>query len=268
VPTSFFVTYILALSSSKKTFAVTYSIATNRRHQASTKRTLPYNEAISNQTKGPEWDGPSYPISQKHSYSRGYFVMKIENYLIIASTALVLSLPAMAQGVQHSTNEGQLVAANAELVTKLDAKTAKAGDMVTAKLTSSVRLPGSTELKRNTLLTGHIDQVQAAVNNGVSTIVLTFDKAQPKGGQAIAIKSTIVGIYPTGTDLVTPDLSPQMKIEEAPSSAHGYGLTSDVQGSASAVLKADGKNVHVGDGTELQFALAPIAAAGSTAAGN
>jgi hypothetical protein len=193
--------------------------------------------------------------------------MRIAKYLVIASTTLIISLSAMAQDVQHGTNDKQLVAANAELVTKLDAKTAKAGDMVTAKLTSSVRLPGGTELKRNTLLTGHIDQAEAAVNNGVSTIVLTFDRAQPKGGQAIAIKSTIVGIYPNGTDLVTPDLNPQMKIEEAPSSAHGYSLTSDVQGSTSGVLKADGKNVHVGDGTELQFAVAPIATR-STATGN
>jgi hypothetical protein len=193
--------------------------------------------------------------------------MRIAKYLVIASTTLILSLSAVAQDVQHSTNEKHLVAANAELVTKLDAKTAKAGDIVTAKLTSSVRLPGGTELKRNTLLTGHIDQAEAAVNNGVSTIILTFDRAQPKGGQAIAIKSTIVGIYPNGTDLVTPDLNPQMKIEEAPSSAHGYSLTSDAQGSTSGVLKADGKNVHVGDGTELQFAVAPITTR-STATGN
>src|SRR2546430_15350536 len=116
--------------------------------------------------------------------------MRIAQYLVIASTALVLSLSTVAQDIRHSTNEEQLVAANAELVTKIDAKAAKAGDMVTAKLTSSVRLPGGTELKRNTLLIGHIDQVEAAVNNGVSTVVLTFDKAQPKGGQAVAIKST------------------------------------------------------------------------------
>src|ERR1700751_363515 len=98
------------------------------------------------------------PVSQlvKLSYSRSYFVMRIAKYLVIASTTLILSLSAVAQDVQHSTNEKQLVAANAELVTKLDAKTAKAGDIVTAKLTSSVRLPGGTELKRNTLLTGHI----------------------------------------------------------------------------------------------------------------
>jgi DNA repair protein RadC len=107
-------------------------------------------------------------------YSKSYSVMRIAKYVVIASTGLVLSLSAMAQDVQHNRGEGQLVAANAELVTKIDAKTAKAGDVVTAKLTSSVRLSGGTELKHNTLLTGHIDQVQAAGNDGTSTVVLTF----------------------------------------------------------------------------------------------
>jgi hypothetical protein len=98
-------------------------------------------------------------------------------------------------------------------------------------------------------------------------VVLTFDKAQPKDGQAIAIKSTIVGIYPSGTSVLPPDLNPQMKFEQAPSSAHGYSLTSDVQGSNSGVLKADGKNVRLGAGAELQFAVVPIATS-SIAAGN
>ena len=192
--------------------------------------------------------------------------MRIAKYLVIASTALVLSLSAMATDSQPATSAAQLVSANAVLETKIDARTAKAGDAVTAKLTSSIHLPSGTELQRNTLLTGHIDQVQAAVNDGVSTVVLTFDKAQPKDGQAIAIKSTILGIYPSGTDLLPPDLTAQ-KIEQAPSSAHGYSLTSDVQGSNSGVLKADGKNVRLGDGAELQFAVAPLAA-GSAATGN
>jgi hypothetical protein len=193
--------------------------------------------------------------------------MRTAKYLVIASTAFVLSLSAIAKDSQPATNVAQLVAANAVLETRIDARTAKAGDPVTAKLTSSVHLPGGTELLRNTLLTGHIDQAQAAVNDGVSTVVLTFDKAQPKDGQAIAIKSTIVGIYPSGTSVLPPDLNPQMKIEQAPSSAHGYSLTSDVQGSNSGVLKADGKNVRLGAGAELQFAVVPIAIS-STAAGN
>jgi hypothetical protein len=193
--------------------------------------------------------------------------MRTAKYLVIASTALVLSLSAMAKDSQPATNAAQLVSANAVLETGIDARTAKAGDAVTAKLTSSVHLPGGTELQRNTLLTGHIDQVQAAVNDGVSSVVLTFDKAQPKDGQAIAIKSTIVGIYPSGTSLLPPDLNPQLKVEQAPNSAHGYSLTSDVQGSDSGVLKADGKNVRLGAGAQLQFAVAPIATI-STATGN
>jgi hypothetical protein len=58
-----------------------------------------------------------------------------------------------------------------------------------------------------------------------------------------------------------------MKIEQAPSSAHGYSLTSDVQGSSSGVLRADGKNVRLGAGAELQLAVVPITTS-STAAGN
>jgi hypothetical protein len=193
--------------------------------------------------------------------------MRTAKYLVIASTALVLSLSAMAKDSQPATKAAQLVSANAVLETGIDARTAKAGDAVTAKLTSSVHLPGGTELQRNTLLTGHIDQVQAAVNDGFSSVVLTFDRAQPKDGQAIAIKSTIVGIYPSGTSLLPPDLNPQLKVEQAPNSAHGYGLTSDVQGSDSGVLKADGKNVRLGAGAQLQFAVAPIATI-STATGN
>jgi hypothetical protein len=193
--------------------------------------------------------------------------MRIAKYVVITSTAFVLSFSAMAKDSQPTTNAAQLVAANAVLETRIDARTAKVGDSVTAKLSSSVHLPGGTELQRNALLTGHIDQVQAALNDGVSTVVLTFDKAQPKDGQAIAIKSTILGIYPSGTSLLPPDLNPQMKIDQEASSAHGYSVTSDVQGSDSGVLRADGKNVRLGAGAELQFAVAPIATI-STATGN
>ena len=187
--------------------------------------------------------------------------MRFAKYLGVASTALVLTVSAMAQ------NAGQLVAANAELETNINAKTAKVGDSVTAKLTGSVVVPGGTELRSSTLLIGHIDQVQPAGGNGVSTVVLTFDQARPKGGQPIPIKSTIVGLYPQGTETLLPHLNPQFKTEEIPSSAHGYTLTSDVQGANSGVLKEDKKNVHLQAGTEMQFAIA-ASAAGSTASGN
>jgi hypothetical protein len=191
--------------------------------------------------------------------------MKIAKYLGIASLPLALSLTAMAQ----SPNQGQLVQANTELQTRIDAKTAKAGDAVTAKVVSSVHLPGGTEIPRNALLIGHIDQVQPAENNGVSTVVLTFDKAQPKDGQPIAIKSTIVGIPPSSGSFAPMDLNPQLKIEQAAESKHGFSLSSDVQDANSGVLKANGKNVHVVQGTKVEFALASAAAASpATGTGN
>jgi hypothetical protein len=179
---------------------------------------------------------------------------------------LAISFSAMAKDTQSSTDAGQLVAATADLQTNIDAKNAKVGDVVTARLTQSVRIPGGEELHRNTMLIGHIDQVETAENKGVSRIVLTFDKAQPKNGQPIAIKSTIVGVYPNGTAVVPPDLNSKLQIEQDPSSAHGYMLTSDVQGSNSGVLKADGKNVHLQGGTELEFAVARTA--GDSSSGN
>jgi hypothetical protein len=193
--------------------------------------------------------------------------MRIAKYLGIAGVSLALSLTAMAQDLHQSANEGQLVQANTILQTRIDARTAKVGDTVTAKLVSSVHLPGGLEIPRNALLIGHIDQVQPAENNGVSTVVLTFDKAQPKDGQPIAIKSTIVGIQPSNSGFFATELNPQLKLAQAPSSAHGFSLTSDVQGANSGVLKADGKNVRIEHGTEFEFAVAPTAA-GSTATGN
>ncbi|HEX3438271.1 MAG TPA: hypothetical protein VHT24_16000 [Pseudacidobacterium sp.] len=187
----------------------------------------------------------------------------VSKYLGIATTALALTALGAAQETQ---NTNQLVAANAELVHNLDAKTAKQGDTVTAKLTESIHIPGGKELPRNALLIGHIDEVQPSQNNDVSKIVLTFDEARLQNGQQIAVKSTIVGVYPAGSDLVTPILNPELQMHQEPSGAHGYALTSSVMDSNSGTLSANGKNVRLGDGTELQFALAPVES-GSIATG-
>jgi hypothetical protein len=186
-------------------------------------------------------------------------MMKVVRCLSIASFALALTISAMAKDAPQGADTGQLVAASAELETSINAKTAKAGDLITAKIAASAQMPGGKKLARGTLLLGHIDQVQAAENSGTSTVVVTFDKAQPKDGQLIPIKSTIVGISSDGTQAISPPLSPHLRFETEPNSTHGYSLTSDVQSSNSAVLKASGKNVHLRQGTELAFAITRIA---------
>jgi hypothetical protein len=194
-------------------------------------------------------------------------MMKVVRYLSIAGIALVLTISAMAKDASQDTDTGQLVAATAELQTSINAKTAKAGDLVSAKLAASIQIANDRKLPRGTLLLGHIDQVQAVENSGTSTVILTFDKAQPKDGQLIPIKSTIVGISTDGTGVNSPSLSPQLHFEAEPTTKHGYSLTADVQSSNSGVLKASGKNVHLKQGTKLAFAITRIVM-DSTVTGN
>jgi|HubBroStandDraft_5_1064220.scaffolds.fasta_scaffold180317_2 hypothetical protein len=186
-------------------------------------------------------------------------------YLGIAATALALTGFVAAEDTprNNTASSDQLVAATAELQHELDAKTAKQGDAVTAKLSQSVHFTGTT-LPRNTLLLGHIDTVEASQNKGASKIVLTFDQARLADGKQVAVKSTVVGFYQAGSQQVLPSLSPDMQINQRPSGSHGAGLISSVTDSNSGTLSANGSNVHLSKGTELQFALTSGAGSSSS----
>lgn len=100
-------------------------------------------------------------------------------------------------------------------------------------------------------------------------VVLTFDQARLANGQQIAIKATLVNVSPKGSaGLVDLSVGPKLKIEQAPTSRHGYGLTSSVADSQSGTLSANERNVHMEKRTELQFAVAPVAGANSAPRGN
>ena len=195
----------------------------------------------------------------------------LAKYLGIATIVLALTTLAQAEKreVNDTTGASQLVVAQAELQHALDAKIAKQGDTVTARLTESVQIADGTKLPRNTQLIGHIDEVQPSQNKGESKVVLTFDQARLANGQQIGIRSTIVNVSPEGSaGVLDLSLTPELKIHQAPTSRHGYGLTSSVADSNSGTLSANGKNVHLEKRTELQFAVAPVAGANSAPRGN
>ncbi|HMD19691.1 MAG TPA: hypothetical protein VKH40_05190 [Alloacidobacterium sp.] len=194
---------------------------------------------------------------------------RLAKYLGITATALALTVFAGAEDTPRNSaaSSDQLVAASAELQHVLDAKTAKQGDTVTAKLSQTIHLNG-TALPKNTLLIGRVDSVQASENKSTSKVVLTFDQAKLTNGQQVAVKATLIGVYPTGTLLTYPNLSPAMEIAQQPSGAHGLGLTSNAAASNSGTLSANGTNVRLSTGTELQFAVSPATASASTSTGN
>ena len=185
---------------------------------------------------------------------------KLAKYLGITATALALTVFAAAE-------DTPLIPANAELEQVLSTKTAKQGDTITAKLSQTVHLNGTT-LPRNTLLVGHIDSVQPSENKGVSKVVLTFDQAKLENGQNVAVKSTLVGVYPAGTTLTLPNVSPELEVDQEPSGSHGFGLKSSVQSTNSGTLSANGKDVHITKGMELQFIVSPASGAASSSTGN
>ncbi|HEX4311257.1 MAG TPA: hypothetical protein VHZ25_14585 [Acidobacteriaceae bacterium] len=88
----------------------------------------------------------------------------------------------------------QLVQAQAQLNSTLDTKKAKQGEPVTAKLEENVQIPDAQELPKNTVLEGHVDQVQASDHKSDSMVVVTFDKAKLKDGQELPIKATIIAV--------------------------------------------------------------------------
>lgn len=193
---------------------------------------------------------------------------QITKYFEVAATALALTLFAAAEGIpsNNTTNADQLVAANAVLQRPFNAKNAKQGSSITAKLTKTIHLNGTT-LPRNTLLVGHVDIVKPSIDDSVSKVVLTFDQARLEDGKKIPIKSTLVGIYPAGTVLTTPQLNPALQTLQEPSGSHGLRLTSNVEGTNSGTLSSNGRNVKLSSGTELQFAVAPSSASGGSAIG-
>ncbi|HYK37550.1 hypothetical protein [Alloacidobacterium sp.] len=124
--------------------------------------------------------------------------MKLSKKAWILTSVLVFVTGLICARAQDSDTEKsiQMVAARASLSKGIDAKKAKQGDAVTARLDEAVKIPGSVELPKNTVLLGHIDQVQPSENKSDSSVQLTFDKAQLKNGQQMAIKATIMRIEP------------------------------------------------------------------------
>jgi hypothetical protein len=80
----------------------------------------------------------------------------------------------------------------AELVTKLDSKTAKAGDVVEAKTTKTVKTADGTVIPKGSKLMGTVTQAQAhAKGQSASMLALNFDRLQPKGGPERTLRSSI-----------------------------------------------------------------------------
>ncbi|HEV2280598.1 MAG TPA: hypothetical protein VGS02_20635 [Acidobacteriaceae bacterium] len=110
---------------------------------------------------------------------------------------------SQAAPAQPQTRTLQMVEVKAELQKTLDAKKAKQGEPVMAKLQDDANIPNQQMLPKNTVLEGHVDQTQVSPDKkGTSSVTVTFDKAKLKSGQELPIKATVVALQQPQNNMV------------------------------------------------------------------
>jgi hypothetical protein len=84
-----------------------------------------------------------------------------------------------------------------ELIHNVDAKKAKPGDPVEARLTQDVREDGKVVLHRGAKLVGHVSEAKArSKENPESRLGIVFEKAAGKHGEEFAFRAVVMAIAP------------------------------------------------------------------------
>jgi|SwirhisoilCB2_FD_contig_51_426564_length_1013_multi_2_in_0_out_0_1 hypothetical protein len=127
----------------------------------------------------------------------------------------------------------------AELTKSVDAKKAKAGDEVTAKLTQDVKADGKVVLHKGTKLVGHVTEAQAHTKEQAqSKLGIVFDKAVPKGGGDVAFNGVIQAIAPPvqSATAASADLGAMAPPSGGGARPAGGGMLGGVGGAASSTV--------------------------------
>jgi hypothetical protein len=177
--------------------------------------------------------------------------------LIVAAFASLSALPtAIAQEKRPGVS--------AELTSKIDTKSAKVGDTVTAETTEKTKLQDGTQIPRGAKLIGVItDVTPMSGGNGTSMLGLKFQQIVVKHDPPIAIRGGLVAVAPP------PDASGELPTGSASTRSQGlqtqgnYGVKdedggipagSTVSGVAiSTTIGSDGTAELQGNHTEIKL---------------
>ena len=132
----------------------------------------------------------------------------MNKFWVATTTACLLTVSAMSQTSASGTatpgqtstaastgaSHGSLVGASilAELAKTIDAKKAKSGDEVTARLTQDLKANGAIVIPKGSKLVGHVTEAQAKTkDNTGAKLGVVFDKVVLKSGQEEALTGVI-----------------------------------------------------------------------------
>lgn len=132
----------------------------------------------------------------------------------------------------------------AELTKPLDARKAKPGDQVTAKLTQDVKADGKVVVHKGSKLIGHVTEAQPhSKEQKESRLGIVFDKAELKGGQEASVNAVVQALAPpvraaaaaSGNESGNLDAPSAMGGGRTP---NGGGLVGGVTGGATSAVGA------------------------------
>ena len=153
---------------------------------------------------------------------------------------------------------------NGELETKLDSKTAKAGDNIVVKTKTAVKTADGTEIPKGSKLVGHITGVQASGAGANSQVALQFDHIELKGGQSMPIQSQIQSIAPPEGMASAGGGDASGRPMSAPQAAGAAGTSSPGMSGASGANRASAAPTQ-GTNGEPGASAAPAASGGPAA---
>ena len=107
-------------------------------------------------------------------------------------------MPPSSQATSPEAPAIELSPVKGELVSKLDSKTAKAGDSVVVQTKSAVKTADGTEIPKGSKVVGHVMGVHPSEEGKNAQVALQFDHVELKGGQNMPIHSQIQSIAPAG----------------------------------------------------------------------
>jgi hypothetical protein len=177
--------------------------------------------------------------------------MKTWQAIIAAGLALGLGTAAVAQsasGAAAANNDAQTTApasaqsnaiierymtsVDTELTSRLDTRNTPVGQEVTARTKQTAKLADGTTLPRGTKLVGHVTRVQAQTKDQpYAALAITFDRAELKGGQSVALRCVVRMVAPPASTVATTSVN-TMAADQA---ANPLGAGTSVGGMGPAV---------------------------------
>jgi hypothetical protein len=120
---------------------------------------------------------------------------------VMGSSGLVCQTPPAAGNA--SSKFEQMIRLDCDLDKTLSSGKVQPGDVVTVHPRQKVKLQSGFEITPGTALTGHVAEVVKSEHGGPASIVLVFDRMEPRKGDGRSVHSTILSLEPA-PDLLHP----------------------------------------------------------------